>query len=247
MRRFLLHTCILLTVFLLASCRPHGVLSTQKLTDVLFDIHLVESMTDTTFGDISTDWTQGLKSDYFTDLAYQSILKKHDVTEEEFYNSIAYYSKNLRLFTRIYSDLGERYEAYGQRIDTWTVNKKTELAVKSMLMKDDSPIKAMFERMHVKQDTSSRVLFSYLADSVKATNRRYVDHWYVKPTSHSATYRMVTPKAAVQKQQSAATDSLSTASNNGATVTIPPTLQELMKRPIPMDELLKLKAEGVVE
>jgi len=246
MRRLLLHISILLTVFLVSSCRPKGVLSTKEMTDLLFDIHLVESMSDVTYGESSTDWTQGLSKEDFTDLAYQSVLKKHAVTEADFYVSVAYYSKKMRLFTRIYADLDKKLEAYAQTIDTWTESTKTELEVKTMMMNDEARIRALFEYMHIKPDTTSRISYSYRPDSVKAMTIRYMERLLKKPAVLSTDYTMIKQYSAAGTLESA-TDSIEGVAGDSTKNSDIPTVDVLLKRALPMDELLRLQAAGAYD
>jgi len=246
MRRLILQIGILLTVFLLTSCRPKGVLSTEKMTDLLFDIHLVESMSDTTYGEFPSDWTQGLSRVDFTDLAYQSVLRKHAVTEEDFYQSVAYYSKRMRLFTRIYTDVDKKLEAYIQSIDTWTENKKTEQGVKKMMLKDDAHIRAMFEYMHIKPNAISYKAISFRPDSIKARNIRYIERLFRKPTAISTTHSMMELLTAAVTQKHA-TDSIEGAVGDSTTKSGLPSVNVLLHEALPIKELLRLQAAGAYD
>lgn len=247
MRRFLFHTAIILTAFLLTSCRPKGVLSTGEMTDVLFDIHLVEAMTYNPYGGINPSWTGGMSETDFTDLAYQAVLNKHGITEADFYASVGYYSKKMRLLKRIYLDLDDKMAAYVQSIDTWTESRKTEKTLKEMMKKDDKHIRALFEYMHVKPDTTTRKPFSFSPDSVKVMRWRHINRLMRRSLPIKSTYSMIGLKTLTDKQGNTLNDS--TAKDVRAAIASGeiPTVDVLLKQALPMDELLRLRDAGAYD
>jgi len=82
------------------------------MVDMLFDIHLTKALVDNNYGSVPAQWKRGLSDKDFKDMAYQSVLRKHDVTEETFYTSVSYYSKHLRLYTKIYIAVDQRMQDY---------------------------------------------------------------------------------------------------------------------------------------
>jgi len=78
------------------------------MTDVLYDIHLAETLADGSEEPVPNEWLRGMNPSDFRDMAYQSVLKKHKITEEEFFTSVAYYSKHLRIYIKIYADIDQR-------------------------------------------------------------------------------------------------------------------------------------------
>ena len=103
---------LLLILVSFSSCRPRKVLSRSEMVDMLFDIHLTKALVDNNYGSVPAQWKRGLSDKDFKDMAYQSVLRKHDVTEETFYTSVSYYSKHLRLYTKIYIAVDQRMQDY---------------------------------------------------------------------------------------------------------------------------------------
>jgi len=108
MSRFRLLFGLLLLLAGFTACRPKNVLSRSEMADVLFDLHLAESINEV--APAHTNWFKGMDYSDFSDMAYQSVLRKHKITEKDFFASVSYYSKNLRLYSKIYNDLDKRYQ-----------------------------------------------------------------------------------------------------------------------------------------
>jgi|GEM_PF-2542533 len=177
MRKLLLYTALFLMICVMVSCRPKNVLSTREMTDLLFEIHLAEAMTDDVYGPVPDNWRKGLEPDYFRDLSYQYVLKKHQVSEEDFFKSIGYYSRNLRLYTRIYADINDRFTAYAEAIENWEFHQKTEEAVMQAILQDSARYRALYEQFHILPDTASMLKNSCLPDSVTSYLDWYAHRW----------------------------------------------------------------------
>ncbi len=100
MRKLLISLLSLVCMMLcLASCKPSlpsGVLSKGKMTDILYDYHLALGMAQK-------------DGDYNKSLAYrEAVLKKYDVTTEEFDSSMVYYMRHTELLHDVYKDLRDR-------------------------------------------------------------------------------------------------------------------------------------------
>ncbi len=181
MRTFLLHMALVLMVVGLVACRPKGVLGSKDMSALLFDIHLVDALTDGSYGPISPTLTGQLDPNQFKDLAYQQVLKKHGITEADFFASVAYYSKNLRLYTRIYSDVDKQYRAYIEAIENWSFHEQSTQAVLEILSKDSVRIRALYEKWHVLPDTMTRLYPAYRPDSVVSWLDFQTERW-LRPT-----------------------------------------------------------------
>lgn len=86
----------ILSVFLLLeACHPQEqkVLSRQKLSQVMADVYLTESMLKQLDSQTKREWSKGMRNDYFQDISYHWILDKHQISEEDFYASVAHYSR----------------------------------------------------------------------------------------------------------------------------------------------------------
>jgi len=93
---------ILLLVCTLAACRPgipSDVLSEGDMVDILYDMHIAQAMSE--MPEVMPDGKDvvALRS---------AILKKHDVTPEEYERSYVFYCSNAHLMHEIYQDLSER-------------------------------------------------------------------------------------------------------------------------------------------
>jgi hypothetical protein len=109
--------CLLLVTFV--SCTPKGILSMGEMEDVLYDLHLAETLTGGNGVSTPDQWRRGLSVDYFKDMAFQSVLRKHKITEKEFYASVRYYSKHLEEYAKIYSKVEDRLKKFETDIDNW--------------------------------------------------------------------------------------------------------------------------------
>jgi len=113
--RLILWCCLLLVLF--SSCRPKGVLSRKEMTNVLFDIHLTEAAVSEIAEPIPQGWTHGLDMGYFKDMAYRSVLRKHHLTQEEFYYSVSWYSRHMNLYEKVYMDVQTKLDEFKAAID----------------------------------------------------------------------------------------------------------------------------------
>jgi hypothetical protein len=123
MSRFRLIIGLFLILAGLSSCRPRKVLSQSKMADLLYDIHLTEALASGANGELApTQWMRGMNPTDFRDMAYQSVLKKHNVSEKTFYASVDYYSKHLCLYSKIYKDVDKRLDIFIKDIDNGKYN-----------------------------------------------------------------------------------------------------------------------------
>ena len=106
---------ILLTSFIFLSCspsRPRGILSKQKMTDVLVDYHLAQGMAETQAG----------SADIARYKYIQAVFKKHRITEAVFDSSMIYYSGRAEEFTHIYDNVVTRVQAQAERMGLEATN-----------------------------------------------------------------------------------------------------------------------------
>jgi len=157
---------LLLLVCLFASCRPKDVLPKKEMMDLLYEIHMTEAMTDGMYGPLPNQWSQGLDAEYFRDLSYRSVLRKHRVTEARFFKSVAYYSKNLRTYSRMYEKIGKRLDAYIQSIQEAQTVGSFSYTVEQLIVRDSAKTKNWYERFMIRPDTA-KLTHSYCLDSVR--------------------------------------------------------------------------------
>ena len=95
----------------LQSCKPtipSQYLSKDKMEDILYDIHVAEAMA-------ATEAQPGAENANM--ISYkEAILKKHEVTSEEFDSSMVYYMRHTKLLHDIYVKLGDRLTAEAQSL-----------------------------------------------------------------------------------------------------------------------------------
>ena len=100
---------LIFLALLLMACspsRPRGILSKQKMTDVLVDFHLAQGMAE----------AQGDNSEVTRYRFIQAVFKKHRITEAVFDSSIIYYSGRAEEFTHIYDNVVTRVQAQAERM-----------------------------------------------------------------------------------------------------------------------------------
>lgn len=114
MKNWVLHILILL-LFSGCTLRPFGVLSQDKMVDVLLDVHIVEAAIRT----LDSNSKRIEKQEY-----YNEMFAHHGITKEQFDKSLDWYSHHPSRLVEIYDavrvkaeDLQTRVEAYEFHID----------------------------------------------------------------------------------------------------------------------------------
>lgn len=112
------------------SCRQDkeegDVMSEAKFVRVLSDIYLTDALLKQDRR-TSQQWANGLKDIYFQDLAYQSILDRHRITEADFYATVAYYGTKSHQMVTILNQVEARLQACNDDIDRREAEEKAEL------------------------------------------------------------------------------------------------------------------------
>ena len=96
----------LLATTLLAACSkvPDGILSEKKMQGVLTDMLLAEAM-------VNVDYN-AYKSDTMKLALYESVFRKHDITQAVYDSSLVWYGRNLDIYMEVYNrvlaDLNKR-------------------------------------------------------------------------------------------------------------------------------------------
>ena len=96
-----------LTATLLVGCKPElpsGVLSESKMERVLYDFHLAQGMAEMAPREEGQTVEQ-LQYEYF-----QSMLRKHGITEAQFDTSMVYYCSDLDRMNRVYKKVEQRLQ-----------------------------------------------------------------------------------------------------------------------------------------
>lgn len=93
---------------------PSGILSEEKMTDVLVDIHLAQGMAE----------AQSENTDVARYKYIQAVFQKHRITEAEFDSSMVYYSGRAEKFTFVYNNVVNRVQAQAERMGLESVEKQ---------------------------------------------------------------------------------------------------------------------------
>lgn len=198
MRKIVLIICLILSLNIFQSCRPDGVLSKSEMTDVLFDVHLAESVTTPSYEPIPEKVRKGLKVEDFRDLTYLAVLKKHNISEEDFYKSIAYYSRKIRVFTKIYDDIDKRMEDYISDVNNWKFHARDIREILKSIGYDSIKNKEMYYSIAYIKDTTSSKGYSLIADSAQTFSEWKANRWLRKAAINSKTFYVIDPKDYVE-------------------------------------------------
>lgn len=95
---------------------PGGILSEEKMTDVLVDIHLAQGMAE----------AQSENTDVARYKYIQAVFRKHRITEAEFDSSMVYYSGRAEKFTFVYDNVVNRVQAQAERMGLESVEKQDQ-------------------------------------------------------------------------------------------------------------------------
>lgn len=88
---------------LFIGCRPRNVLSVQRMTDVLYDLHRADGLLSVYGYEWQLDTTMAKY--------YSAVLEKHGVTQAQFDSSLVWYTDHPQTFDKIYPHIIRRLEA----------------------------------------------------------------------------------------------------------------------------------------
>lgn len=183
----------------LSSCRPRKVLSRSEMTDVLYDLHLTEALTEGSEWQVPNDWMKGMNPYDFRDMAYQSVLKKHQLDEETFYASVDYYSKHLPVYIKIYSDVDKRMAEYIKGIEEGQFSTETRANALAHIRIDTVKTRALFDYILKKSPEKITKPLFFSSDSVTT-------YWAVQASQWIHTSRMDTLSLLVRMPQTIQAD-----------------------------------------
>ena len=101
--------CLLVGMMVLTGCKPKlpsGILSENKMEDVLVDYHLAQGMAESAYKDVEV-----LRYQYI-----QAVFRKHHISEAVFDSSMVYYSAHAERLAAIYVNVQQRIEAQASRM-----------------------------------------------------------------------------------------------------------------------------------
>lgn len=184
--RLILGCCLLLVLF--NSCRPKEVLSRKDMANVLFDIHLTETAVGGQFMAVPEEWTKGMPTNYFRDMAYRSVLRKHNLTQESFYTSVAWYSRHLNLYEKVYSDVQNKLDDFKNEVAQGKFEKNGKI---TLLGLDSLEVYSLYTFGLFRPDTVPVRSLYLLADSLPSNSSWIAAQWlysYPKDTAQLNLY-----------------------------------------------------------
>jgi hypothetical protein len=98
--------CYIFFQFSACGNRPDGVLNQRDMKDFLTDLHLLDAVLD----------EKPLANERERVYYYNALLQKHSITKAEFDSSLVYYTKNPKLFERIYSGVVKNLEKFQSEV-----------------------------------------------------------------------------------------------------------------------------------
>ena len=138
-----------LSVLVLTACRQEEgkVLSQKKMAAVLTDIYLTEAVLQNVDRKKKTEWSRGLEDVFFQDLAYGRVLEKHRINEEVFYNSVAHYSQQYKVYAKIYEQVELNLQAIRDEVDR---RDKLETKLRELAQQQADLIEALDTASYIK-------------------------------------------------------------------------------------------------
>ena len=138
-----------LSVLVLTACRQEEgkVLSQKKMAAVLTDIYLTEAVLQNVDRKKKTEWSRGLEDVFFQDLAYGRVLEKHRITEEVFYNSVAHYSQQYKVYAKIYEQVELNLQAIRDEVDR---RDKLETKLRELAQQQAALVEALDTASYIK-------------------------------------------------------------------------------------------------
>lgn len=103
MQKSSLIVIMVLVLSLITGCKPSipkGIISPGDMEDILYDYHVMRTMTDQVPSDKNREYNETM--------LMQVMLKKHGVTEAEFDSSLVYYFSHVDKFSKIYQEVTKR-------------------------------------------------------------------------------------------------------------------------------------------
>ena len=101
---------IILLIFsaVLVSCRPHGILSSRQMREVIVDLHKADAVFQV------SGISRGHEEERM--MYYASVMNEHGITQSQFDSSLVWYTAHPQLFNKIYpkviAQLGREIAAF---------------------------------------------------------------------------------------------------------------------------------------
>ena len=125
MRKVLLHISLLLTIVLsLLSCdrTPNGVMSVNKMADLIADLQLADAYIENHISDFNSDSSKLVIK--------QSVFKKHGITQQEYDSSLVWYAHNMEDYIKAHDKaVGKLKEKY-DKLDKGANGMPEDMAIR---------------------------------------------------------------------------------------------------------------------
>jgi len=180
-----------------SSCRPGKVLSRSEMTDVIYDIHITEALTNGNEEPVPVGWLHGMNLEDFRDMAYRSVLRKHKISEATFFTSVEYYSKHLRIYTKIYADVDLRLSRFIGEIKDGKYGESTFEKSLTNQHVDSIKVRKLYD-IFLRQPLNVSVIKLYLpADSIPSFIEVKANQWMHKYTIDQTPFSLILIKQVV--------------------------------------------------
>ena len=117
MRKSVMMISVCLFLLAAAACEqiPSYVIRPEPMTEILVDIHKSEAVSENIRIYGTADGKEALRN---------SILKKHDITQEQFDTSLTWYSRHMKKYSKVYEDVAGRLKEEANEVKDLLVEKK---------------------------------------------------------------------------------------------------------------------------
>lgn len=121
----------------LTACRPHGILSSRQMREVMVDLHKTDALLQ----------VSGLQHGHneAEDIYYALVLERHGITQAQFDSSLVWYTAHPQLFDKIYPKVLKQLE---QERETFLAEHNNDL--KPVILAEKS------KRPHISEDQARR-------------------------------------------------------------------------------------------
>lgn len=192
---------ILLFVALFSfSCRHYDIIPRSKFTDILFDVHLTKSLLEK---NRASEWNKTrLPEKYISDLSYEYVLKKYNVTSDEFFKSVAYYCDNLDDYSNIYGTLEKKMDKFISDIENWHYHRQSAEDLYTSFREDSLRISILYHKSLLNPELKDSLEFVFIADTFKTYSNWLSEQWLKEYNNENGKFKTVPDSIIIQPDTS---------------------------------------------